>query len=250
MNRIFAVLSLILIGNLSVYCQIGVDTLYYEQNEIRVYTYLVGKDTLVKAYYDKDARHVFKRVRTNLGRRKEDITLDSIARHIFKYHRFASVSSADFQNEELLEFEKGLTPDFKSTIARDSYLVGAVNYFFKEVERDSTNYLSYYELGKAYNQLHSLRVSSYDKAISYFDTCIQLKPDFEDAYLSKAKVHEKKGIWKGIIRSDPHVNTVDVFEVKRALDCLDRLLNINPDHVEGKRYLIELKDRYGKRYKL
>lgn len=191
-------------------------------------------------------------MKTNLGRSKEDVTLENLSRYYLKYYHWSSLTSADFQNGELVEFETGLTPDFKSIITRDSYTIGAVNYFLKAVERDSTDHLSYYELGKAYSQLSqlTLRSSPYDKAISYLDKSIQLKTDFEEAYLLKANIHEKRGIWLGIIRSEPHAVSVNVFDIKQALDCLDKLLVINPDHVEGKRYLGELKERYGKRYRL
>ena len=50
--------------------------------------------------------------------------------------------------------------------------------------------------------------------------------------------------------SEPHVDLVDVDEIKQSINCLNELLKINPDNTEARQYLDELNDRYSKKYKL
>lgn len=79
---------------------------------------------------------------------------------------------------------------------------------------------------------------------------LKLHSAFEEAYVLKARTHEKNGKWKGIMMSEPHVDIVETDEIKEAIKCLDDLLLLNPANREAQEYLAELKDRYGKNYKL
>jgi len=252
MLKAITIFSFLLVSKLTIYGQINGDTLYYKQNEIRVYTYVLEGDTVVKAYCSKDLPRVIRKVKTNVGRVKRDLTFDSISQFVNQHYPSASTTATNLQTGKLIKFERGVTPDFESAISLDSYWIGAINYFSAEIEKDSVNYLSYYELANACDKFYftgPLSSSLHcEKAISYLDKCIQLKPDFEKAYLLKARVHERNARGKGFIMADPHAHIEDVEEIKRALYCLDKLLVINPANEEGKQYRQELIDKYGDRY--
>jgi tetratricopeptide (TPR) repeat protein len=251
MRRVFAILPLILLSNLTGFCQIKGDTIYYKQIEIRIYTYLLGKDTIVKSYFDKNAPRTIKKIKTNIGRVKHDLTFDSIMHLVRINYPSSSVTTTDLQTGKLTGFKTRTNPEFKSAITMDCYLIGAINYYSNEIAKDSNNYLSYYELANAYLRLNkTYSLSLFDKGISYINTSMRLNPAFEKAFVIKARLHEKNGIARGRMMSEPYVDIVDLNEIKQAIYCLDNLLRVNPDYEEGKQYRMELMDKYGSKYKL
>ena len=242
--------TFILFCNLTTYSQISVDTLYYKKVEIRVYTYLLHQDTAVHAYFDQNTPRKRKKIKTNIGRLKFDMTLEGIIDFLETKYRSPLVAPTDMNIDKPLSFSLGDTPHPALLIAKDSYCIGAISYYQKELEKNSRNYLPYYELAKAYDAYKPYDPSIHDKVIAYLETCINLNPAFEEAYVLKARTHEKNGKWKGIMMSEPHVDIVDIDEIKEAIKCLDDILLLNPANREAQEYLAELKDRYGKNYKL
>jgi tetratricopeptide (TPR) repeat protein len=185
-----------------------------------------------------------------MGRMKRDLTFDSIADFVRTKYPSSSITTTDLSVDKPVKFYNTKTTDLNLAIAKDSYYIGAINYYWAEIEKDSSNYLSYYELAKAYDRYNLTYSLSHDKVIGHLNTCIRLNPKFEEAYLLKARIHEKNGKMKGIMMSEPHVDIIDVDEIIQSINCLNECLLINPDNVEARQYLVELNDRYGKKYKL
>jgi len=185
-----------------------------------------------------------------MGRIKRDLTFDSIADFVRTKYSSPSITATDLSIDKPVKYNIGETPDLNLPIAKDSYYIDAVNYYWGEIQTDSNSFLSYYELAKAYDSYDLTYSLSHDKVIGLLNKCIRLNPDFEDAYLLKAMTHEKNGIMKGIMMSEPHVDIVDVDEIKQSINCLNELLKINPDNTKARKYLDELNDRYSKKYKL
>ena len=250
MKRTIGILSIILAYNLTSYGQIKVDTLYHNQIEVRIYTYLLNQDTIVKVYFDHHTPRVTKKVKTNMGKIKRDLTFDGIADFVRTKYPSPSITTTDLSIDAPVKFSTTETPDLDLAIAKDSYYIDAINYYGNEIKKDNNSYLSYYNLAKMYADYNMAVTVSHDKVIKLLARCILLNPNFEDAYLLKARVHEKNGIIRGIMMSDPHVDIVDVGEIIEAINSLNRILKLNPDNTEAKEYLEELKNRYGKKYKL
>jgi hypothetical protein len=244
MKKKLTILILILFITLPGFGQIYGDTIFYKSNEIRVYTYLLQNDTIIKAYFDKNIPRVMERRKTNLGRMKFDLTFDSITKFVRQTYVSASVTATDIQNVQLTAYREDINPNFKSAITTDCYWIGAINYYTEMTEKDSNDYLNHYELAVAFESYNSTYSLMHDKTLKQLNTCIRLRPDFEDAYLFKARVHEKNGKMKGLMMSEPHHIIVDRNEINLAIQCLDNLLQINPNNAEAKKYREELKTKY------
>ena len=250
MKKIIALFTIILTCTLASYGQVSVDTLYYNQIEVRIYTYLLNQDTIVKAYFDHKIPRVTKKVKSNIGKITQDLTYDSIAYFLRTEYPSVSITTTDLKIDAPVKFSITETPDLDLAIAKDSYYIDAINYYLNEIKKDNNSYLSYYNLAKMYAEYNTTVTFSHDKVIKLLARCVLLNPNFEEAYLLKARVHEKNGIIKGALMSDPHVDIVDISEIIEAINSLNRVLKINPDNFEAKEYLEELKNRYGKKYKL
>lgn len=248
MIRKITILTFILISNLTSYGQIKVDTLYFNQIEIRVFTFKLHQDTVVKAYIDQNTPRVTKKIKTNVGRIKRDLTLDSIVDFVSTKYQDPSITLTDLSIDKPSKFIDGETPNLNLAIAKDSYYIDAINYYWDEIEKDSNNYLFYYELAKSYDAYNHKFSLLHDNVIGLLQKCIGLNPNFEKAYILQAKTHERIGIMKGHMMSEPHAQIVDLDEIKQSINCLNKLLNINPDNIEANQYLAELKEQYVKNY--
>lgn len=225
--------------------QIASDTLFFNNIEIRVYTYSIESDTTIIAYFD---HHVLKRSKKEL-RTFDQVIFDktrlSIVNHVESIYPNASVKSTVFKNAELTPFSKEVKPDSKSLITKDCYWIGAINHYSKRIKKDSADYLNYFDLANAiiaynYGSPHEHR----DRIMALLNSSIGLNREFVKAYLLKSRIHEEMGIWKGAMMSDPHVDVVDLEEIQLAINCLNELLVLKPESKEAKDYRNELTKKY------
>ena len=248
MKKTISLSIFLIVCSLTSFSQIKLDTLYFNKIEIRIFTYRLNHDTVVHAYFDQSTPRVWKKIDSNIGRIKYDLTLKRITNFVQKNYPSPLIAPTNFHLDKPLSFYPGDTPELTLAIAKDSYCIGAINFYQRELEKNAHNYLFYYELAKAYDTYRPYDPIIHEQVLAYLATCLKQQPAFEEAYLLKARTHEKNGKMKGMMMSEPHVDMVDMDEIRQAIKCLEKLLLINPARLEAKQYLTELKDRYGKTY--
>lgn len=245
MKKALNFLILVFITSQTCFGQIDIDTIYHKKTEIRIYTYLLGNDTVAKAYFDMSLPRVTGKVSSNLGETTRDLTFDSIADFVRNIYPQSSITATDLKAGELTTFNPDIKPNSTSLISIDCYWIGGINHYSKEIVSDSSNFLNYFNLANALNQYY-LWAGPYEKIITLLNSCIELNKEFEEAYILKAKMHEDNGVWKGIIMSEPHIDIVDRTEIELAISCLDELLKINPKNRQAKDLKIEIINKHYK----
>lgn len=245
--RMICIVLFILVNSLILKSQVTSDTLFFNKVEIRVYSYMINGITIDKAYYDQSIPQITKLVNTNIGIVNKNITFDSIAVFVRSKSPVASITATDLNVGEFPPFNKDKLPNSHSAIINDHYNFSAVNYYEEKIEEEPLNYLYYYKLAQAYELLQLHYFLSSESVLIHLDKCIAINPNFGDAYLLKAKIYERSAEFNGALISDPHVGIVAIDEIQMAIDCLNDLLKINPNHKKANDFLTELKKKYGEK---
>ncbi len=223
--------------------QIDGDTLYFNDIEVRIYTFVIEQDTVKKAYYGSNTQRVFNEVNTYSDKPKKVLDYDSIMYSIKIKRRFNYSCPTDLKSGVLItKYNKDLVIDTSSKITTDSYWISVINHFSKQIEDDSTNYLNYYNYVDARLKYGHY---SYDNIKSKLENCIELNNKFEKAYLLKSKLYVYRARANGLmVASYDNHNIVDRSEIKKAIECLEDLLRINPLNIEAINYRDELISKY------